>query len=128
MHIITFGSCGPRALRSGGNCLSPTYISDWLFSESRHLARYFPANMPWPMTLAPTNGAIRREFQRKKNLNRKKNLPPRIWEVIWMYGYLYITKHKIGESRRLLHILFFLSCFIPILGLFPLYKVLLSGY
>ena len=31
-------------------------------SESRYLARYFPANIPWPMTLAPTNEAISREF------------------------------------------------------------------
>ena len=41
---------------------SSSHISDWLLGESRHLARWFPANMPWPMTLAPTNEAISREF------------------------------------------------------------------
>ena len=35
-------------------------------SELRYLARYFPANIPWPMTLAPTNEAISREIMRKK--------------------------------------------------------------
>ena len=33
----------------------------------------FPAIMPWPMTLAPTNEAIRRENCAKKNLNMGKN-------------------------------------------------------
>ncbi len=37
-------------------------------SESRYLARYYPAYIPWPMTLAPTNEAISREISRKKNL------------------------------------------------------------
>jgi hypothetical protein len=41
---------------------SSSHISDWLLGESRHLAKWFPANMPWPMTLAPTNEAISREF------------------------------------------------------------------
>ena len=41
-------------------------------SESQYLARYFPANIPWPMTLAPTNEAISRETTRKKNLIGKK--------------------------------------------------------
>jgi len=36
-------------------------------SESRYLARYFPANIPWPMTLAPTKEAISREITRKKS-------------------------------------------------------------
>jgi hypothetical protein len=29
----------------------------------------FPATMPWPMTLAPTNEAIRRENRAEKNLD-----------------------------------------------------------
>ncbi len=32
----------------------------------------FPAIMPWPMTLAPTNEAVRRENHEKKNFIRKK--------------------------------------------------------
>ena len=51
-----------RRYKDPGNCLLPAYISNWLFSESRQLARMFPAIMPWPMTLAPTNEAISREF------------------------------------------------------------------
>jgi hypothetical protein len=31
--------------------------------------------MPWPMTLAPTNEAIKRESSRKKPVKGKKNLP-----------------------------------------------------
>jgi hypothetical protein len=50
------------------DCLSPAYISDELFSKSQYLERYFPANIPWPMTLAPTNEAIHREITRKKTL------------------------------------------------------------
>jgi hypothetical protein len=33
----------------------------------------FPAKMPWPMTLAPTNEAIRCENCAEKNLNKEKN-------------------------------------------------------
>ncbi len=33
----------------------------------------FPATMPWPMTLAPTNEAVRRENRVKKNLYKEKN-------------------------------------------------------
>jgi hypothetical protein len=32
----------------------------------------FPAIMPWPMTLAPTNEAIRGENFAQKNLNKEK--------------------------------------------------------
>jgi hypothetical protein len=32
----------------------------------------FPAIMPWPMTLAPTNKAIRRENRAEKTLTLKK--------------------------------------------------------
>ena len=41
-------------------------------SESQYLVRYFPANIPWPMKLAPTNEAISREIMRKKNLIGKE--------------------------------------------------------
>jgi hypothetical protein len=33
----------------------------------------FPTLMPWPMTLAPKNEAVRRENCAKKNLDMKKN-------------------------------------------------------
>jgi hypothetical protein len=33
----------------------------------------FPATMPWPMTLAPTNEAVRRENHAEKNLYKEKN-------------------------------------------------------
>ncbi len=33
----------------------------------------FPAIMPWPTTLAPTNEAIRRENHAEKNLCKEKN-------------------------------------------------------
>jgi hypothetical protein len=32
----------------------------------------FPALMPWPMTLAPTNETVRRENHAEKTLIRKK--------------------------------------------------------
>jgi hypothetical protein len=32
----------------------------------------FPATMPWPMTLAPTNEAVRHENYAKKTFIRKK--------------------------------------------------------
>jgi hypothetical protein len=41
----------------------------------------FPAIMPWPMKLAPTNEAIRRENRAKKNLDTEK-LTITIWEVM----------------------------------------------
>ncbi len=35
----------------------------------------FPAIMPWPMTLAPTNEAVRHENHAEKNLHQDKNEP-----------------------------------------------------
>jgi hypothetical protein len=49
-----------------------SYISDWRFSKLQHLAM-FPTIMPWPMTLAPTNEAVRRENHAEKNLYKEKN-------------------------------------------------------
>jgi hypothetical protein len=40
-----------------------------------------PTIMPWPMTLAPMNEAIRRENYAKNNFIQKK-LTVAIWEVI----------------------------------------------
>ncbi len=42
----------------------------------------FPPIMPWPMTLAPTNEAIRRENRAEKNLDTGKKLTITIQEVI----------------------------------------------
>jgi hypothetical protein len=42
----------------------------------------FPAIMPWPMTLAPTNEAGRRENHAKKNLYKEKKLSVMIREVM----------------------------------------------
>jgi hypothetical protein len=41
----------------------------------------FPAIMPWPMTLAPTNEAIRCENHAEKNLDTKKTTIA-IWEAV----------------------------------------------
>ncbi len=41
-----------RRYKDPGNCLSPAYISNWLFGKSRLLARMFPAIMPCPTTLS----------------------------------------------------------------------------
>ncbi len=38
--------------------------------------------MPWPMTLAPMNEAVRRENHAEKNLYRGKKLPVTIREVM----------------------------------------------
>ncbi len=34
----------------------------------------FPAIRPWPMTLAPTNEAVRRDNQAEKNLCKEKKI------------------------------------------------------
>ncbi len=41
----------------------------------------FPAIRPWPMTLAPTNEAVRRDDQMKKNLCKEK-INRHDWEVM----------------------------------------------
>jgi hypothetical protein len=56
----------------------------------------FPAIMPWPMTLAPTNEAVRRENHAKKNLYKDKKLPVLIREVIKDVRIVLLSKkHKI---------------------------------
>ncbi len=42
----------------------------------------FPAISPWPMTLAPTNEAVRRDNHAEKNLCKGKKLTVRIREVM----------------------------------------------
>ena len=52
----------------GGACLSPSYTSNKGFSEL-HLLLII--ELPWPMTLTPTNEAISRETGGKKTLTIK---------------------------------------------------------
>jgi hypothetical protein len=42
----------------------------------------FPAIMPWPMTLAPTNEAVRRENHAETNLYKENKLTITIQEVM----------------------------------------------
>jgi hypothetical protein len=42
----------------------------------------FPAILPWPMTLAPTNEAVRCENHAEKNLDKGKKLTVTIREVM----------------------------------------------
>jgi hypothetical protein len=42
------------------------------FSKLGHLAGMFPTIMPWPMTIAPTNEAIRHKNCAEKTLIQKK--------------------------------------------------------
>ncbi len=42
----------------------------------------FPTIMPWPMTIAPTNEAVRRENHAKKNLDKEKKITVTIREVM----------------------------------------------
>jgi hypothetical protein len=42
----------------------------------------FPTTMPWPMTLAPTNEAVRHENHVEKNLYKEKKLTVTIREVM----------------------------------------------
>jgi hypothetical protein len=42
----------------------------------------FPTTMPWPMTLAPTNEAVRRKNHAEKNLYKGKKLTVTIREVM----------------------------------------------
>jgi hypothetical protein len=47
-------------------------LCNWLFSKSHHLTILSDSIKPWPMTLAPTNEAIRRETMQKKTQRVKK--------------------------------------------------------
>jgi hypothetical protein len=38
--------------------------------------------MPWPMTLAPMDEAVRRENHAEKNLYKEQKIPVTIWEVM----------------------------------------------
>ncbi len=42
----------------------------------------FPATIPWPMTLAPTNEAVRHKNHAKKNLYKEKKLTITIWDYL----------------------------------------------
>jgi hypothetical protein len=56
----------------------------------------FPATMPWPMTLAPTNEAVRREIMWKKKPLEEKKLTITIREVMKDVRIVLLSKkHKI---------------------------------
>jgi hypothetical protein len=56
----------------------------------------FPATVPWPMTLAPRNEAVRRENHAKKNLYKGKKLTVTILEVMKDVRIVLLSKkHKI---------------------------------
>jgi hypothetical protein len=56
----------------------------------------FPAIMPWPMTLAPTNEAVRRENCAKNNLDTENKLTVTIREFMKDVGIVLLSKeHKI---------------------------------
>ncbi len=60
----------------------------------------FPAIMPWPMTLSPTNEAVRRENHEEKNLYKEKK-PVTIWEVMKDVRLVLLSKSvRFCESRR----------------------------
>jgi hypothetical protein len=54
----------------------------------------FPATMPWPMTLAPTNEAVKGENHAEKNLYKEKNLTATIWEVMKDVRTLLLSKKQ----------------------------------
>jgi hypothetical protein len=56
----------------------------------------FPAILPWPMTLAPRNEAVRCENQAEKNLYKGKKLIGTIREVMKEVRTVFLSKkHKI---------------------------------
>jgi hypothetical protein len=62
----------------------------------------FPAIMPWPMTLAPTNKAVRRKNHAEKNLYMDKPIgPAALWHmdrqtVSSIYYYCYVRTYVVG--------------------------------
>jgi hypothetical protein len=59
----------------------------------------FPATMPWPMTLAPTNEAVRRENHAEKNIFKEKILTVTIREVMKDVRIVLLSKkHKILQE------------------------------
>jgi hypothetical protein len=56
----------------------------------------FTALMPWPMTLAPTNEAVRRENHVEKTFDKEKKLTVMIREVMKDVRIVLLSnKHKI---------------------------------
>jgi hypothetical protein len=65
----------------------------------------FPATMPWPMTLAPTNEVVRRENHAEKNLYKEKKLTVTIRKVMKDVRIVLLSKkHKVfvrvGEELK----------------------------
>jgi hypothetical protein len=56
----------------------------------------FPAIMPWPMTLNPTNEAVRHENHVEKNLDTEKKITVTVQEVMEDVRIVLLSKkHKI---------------------------------
>jgi hypothetical protein len=77
----------------------------------------FPALMPWPMTLAPTNEAVRLENCAKKNLDEGKKITVTIWEVMKDVRIVLLSKkHKVfvrvGERLLELMVMSYIFCLI----------------
>ncbi len=72
------------------------------WSANRDLwRRFFPANKPWPMTLAPTNEAINGRAQRSKTCHRKKKVPPEpLVSKGWCKDNLVSISIRFVKSRR----------------------------
>jgi hypothetical protein len=59
--------------RSGFNFKSNLTLAIGNLANGDILRAMFPAIMSWPMTLAPTNEAVRRENHAEKTLYKEKN-------------------------------------------------------
>ncbi len=63
----------------------------------------FPATMPWPTTLAPTNEVVRHENHAEKNLYKEKKLTVTIREVMKdvRIALLSIKRNILGEWEKI---------------------------
>jgi hypothetical protein len=69
-----------KKIRDAYTLLLTSAIS--LLENCNILQAIFPASMPWPITLAPTNEAIRQENMWKKTYKKKIINSHEIWEVM----------------------------------------------
>ncbi len=78
-----------------------SYTSDNRFNESGHLVIFW---LPWPMTLAPTNEAIRHETSGKKRPYPSRQQNDQLDEMSCKRckDRFLSKKHKVVESRRLI--------------------------
>jgi hypothetical protein len=67
----------------------------------QHLAKEFPANIPWPMTLAPANEAINVKSSERKPEEEKKICRSELGCPLDAWIIIIISKREVGESRRM---------------------------